>query len=218
MDIDAFKRPEMDRLIRYGYSGFLLMGILLFITPDSVRPVLQAGGAVVSPLVILAAGAAVYTLYRYVLNEMFLSPLVLHPLHSLIDRKRPMPTNPANFLMKEYKVPRRLGHDAYMEVRRGFFPEEQRLVFDRNHTEATIVWLTAVECLVAGCVLLMAPGRVAYRRKEWPRRRHVLMGLRGDRSPREVARDAVLPARDRLRTQAGRERWRGMQFFQREIG
>lgn len=157
MNIDALRRSDLDRLIRYGYSGFLLTGILLFLMPGRLRPALAAGGAVVAPLAILAAGAAVYTLYRYVLNEMLLSRFILHYLHSLIDRRRATLTNPANFLVARYKVPPGLGHDAYIEVRRGFFAEEQRLSFDRNHTEATIVWLTAVECTAAGGALLLVP-------------------------------------------------------------
>ena len=155
MDIDTLKRVELDRLMRYGYSGFLLVGILLFVIPGRLRPALEAGGTVVTPLVILAAGAAIYTLYRYVLNDMFLSRFVLHPLHAVIDRKRATLTNPANFLEKVHKVPHGLRHDAYMEVRRDFFVEEQRLSFNRNHTEATIVWLTAVECAVAVALELL---------------------------------------------------------------
>jgi hypothetical protein len=81
MDIEALTGPNLDRLIRYGYSGFLLTGILLFLVPTRVHPALEAGGAVVTPLVILAAGAAVYAIYRYVLNELLLAPFVLHPLH-----------------------------------------------------------------------------------------------------------------------------------------
>jgi len=68
--LDPLKRFELDRLIRYGYAGFLLVGILLLIVPGQVAPILAAGGTVVTPLVILAVGAAVYTLYRYVFNEM----------------------------------------------------------------------------------------------------------------------------------------------------
>src|SRR6266542_4664511 len=90
MDLDVLK-DDFDRLIRYGYSGFLLTGILLFLMPGGVRPAIEAGGAVVAPLAILAAGAAVYTLYRYALNELFLAPFVLHPLHSLIDRRKREP-------------------------------------------------------------------------------------------------------------------------------
>jgi hypothetical protein len=156
MDVDILRRSDLDRLIRYGYSGFLMIGILLFLMPTRIRPALDAGGVVVGPLAILAAGAAVYTLYRYVLNELFLSPFVLHPLHSFVDRKRDVPTNPANYLAK-YRVPRRLRHPAYVELRRGFFEEEQRRSFDRNHTEATVVWLTAVECTVSGSAFLLAP-------------------------------------------------------------
>ncbi|MBZ5682616.1 MAG: hypothetical protein LAO24_21190 [Acidobacteriia bacterium] len=166
MDIDALTRSDLDRLIRYAYSGFLLTGILLFLVPGQIHPALEAGGTVVTPLVILAAGAAVYTLYRYVLNELFLSPFVLHPLHALIDWNREVPTNPANFLAR-YKVRPRLRHQAYVELRRGFFSEEQRRVFDRNHTEATIVWLTAVECTVAGGLLLVVSVSGVSRWKPW---------------------------------------------------
>jgi hypothetical protein len=147
--------PNLDRLIRYGYSGFLLVGILLFLVPNRVAPVIEAGGAVITPLAILAAGAAIYTLYRYVLNELILSPFVIHPIHSLLDRGRPS-TNPANCLA-DYRVPAHLRHSAYGELRRGFFKPKQTRSFDRNHTEATVVWLTGVECTVMGAVLFLAP-------------------------------------------------------------
>jgi len=153
---DPLKRFELDRLLRYGYAGFLMIGILLFVVPGKVGPVLAAGGTVVTPLVVLAAGAAVYTLYRYVFNEM-LWVRRLHRIHAFLDKKRrvPIPTNPANYLVKEWNVPVELGHDAYVEVRRGFFSKQQRASFDRNHTEATIVYLTGVECSIAGCILFV---------------------------------------------------------------
>ena len=155
MNIGEIAQSDVDRLIRYAYSGFLLVGILLFTMPRRIQPILEAGGSVVTPLTILAAGAVVYVLYRYVLNDLILSLLILHPLHGFIDRfwRRSVPTNPANFLTKVYKVPRWLGHQAYAEVRRGFYSEEQRKSFNRNHTEATIVWLTAIECTFAGGIL-----------------------------------------------------------------
>jgi hypothetical protein len=120
--LDPLKRFELDRLIRYGYAGFLLVGILLLIVPGQVAPILAAGGTVVTPLVILAVGAAVYTLYRYVFNEM-LWVRRLHSIRARLDGKRQMtvPTNPANYLVREHGVPEALGHEAYIEVRRGFF-------------------------------------------------------------------------------------------------
>lgn len=152
MTFDVFGRAELDRLIRYSYSGFLLTAILLFLIPDKVGPALQAGGSVVSPLVILAMGAAVYTLYRFVLNEMFLSPLFLHPLDAVLRRKRSL-----SAILKKHKVRYLLVHQAYVEIRRGFFNQEQRRAFDRNHTEATIIWITAVECAFAGAILRFLP-------------------------------------------------------------
>lgn len=151
INLDVLKGSEFDRLIRYGYSGFLMTGLLLFLVPDRIRPALEAGGSVVAPLVILAAGAAIYTLYRYFLNEIVVAPC-LHGLHAFLDRRRDVPTNPANFLRK-YNLPWHLRHPAYVEIRRGFFDDDVRRSFDRNHTEATIIWITSVECIVAGAVL-----------------------------------------------------------------
>jgi hypothetical protein len=164
--LEPLKRFELDRLIRHGYAGFLLVGILLFVVPTNVAPVLAAGGSVVTPLVILAVGAVIYTLYRYVFNEMIFVRFV-HQFHAHLDRNRKTPTNPANYLVKVYHVPEELGHDAYVALRRGFLTEAQRFSFDRNHTEATIVYLTFVECIISGGILLALRDNTIPNWKSW---------------------------------------------------
>jgi len=142
-----------------------MIGILLFLVPTRVKPAVEAAGNVVAPLAIVALGAAIYTLYRHVLNQLILSPFLLHPLHALIDRNK-RTTNPAN-LLAQYGVPRGLRHHAYVQLRRGFFQEDLRLQFDRNHTEATVVWITSVECISVAAILFWQGGVGSARWKLW---------------------------------------------------
>jgi len=76
-----FDALPLPILVRYAYSGFLAAGLTLFAAPEWSRGVIESGGAIVTPLVILAFGACIYVLYRHVLgesepvNEMRHSPL-----------------------------------------------------------------------------------------------------------------------------------------------
>lgn len=136
---------QLNQLIRYGYGGFLLTGIVAFFAPKQIKDAIEAGGTVVSPLVILAIGAAIYILHRYVLGELFIYPIT-HLFHWLFDKMfgRGRVSRPTGHLAsKGVQFGRR--QSAYTDVRRQLFSEDERKRLDLDHSEAHVLWITALE-------------------------------------------------------------------------
>src|SRR5437660_1697362 len=69
------KEINLSLLLRYGYSGFLLVGILLFVNPRAIKTVTDNSGPVLAPPLVLAVGACIYVVYRYIVGEWILFPL-----------------------------------------------------------------------------------------------------------------------------------------------
>jgi len=137
----------LARLLRYGYAGFLLLGVFLLTADDAskLKVAIDAAGSVLGPLVVLAVGAAVYVLYRYLLGEWLLFPLA-HGLDWLIWKVWPGTAEPVSPIWYLAKLGVRFGNRrlAYNTVRRqGLEPViAERL--DVAHSEAHIPYLTAV--------------------------------------------------------------------------
>lgn len=161
-DTPSFGAFNFHRIVRYGYGGFLLVAILLAVAPDTLEQPIKAGGGVVTPLAIFALGAAIYVLYRNVFYEFLLSPLVLHPLHGRLDKQSETTTNPANYLGELDVKGRWARHAAYIQIRRSrdILTTRERERFDFSHTEATMVYLTAVVCFIAPITLHLIPTSV----------------------------------------------------------
>lgn len=152
-----FEKLQLTDLIRWGYGGFLLTGIAALFAPSEVKEAIEVGGTVVAPLVILAIGAAVYLLHRYVIGELLVYPLTRFT-HFLIDKyfHGGVPSSPTGFL-GDRGVGFWQRRAAYTEIRRGFFQENQRKRLDLDHSEAHVLWLTAVECTGA-CIYAASGG------------------------------------------------------------
>ena len=163
---DSPRLPELPLglLVRYGYAGFLLVGLAALFRPDPVKGRIEALGAVVAPITILAAGACIYTLYRYLLGEYGLYPL-MHWCHWIADRRwshRATISSPTGWL-GSLGVPFRSRRSAYSEIRQHIVPDTYRERFDYVHTEIHILYLTVVECAAAGLYAVTAAGLMSHR-------------------------------------------------------
>ena len=139
------EKLQLTQLIRHGYGGFLLTGIVAFFAPAKLKEAIEAGGAVVAPLVILAIGTAIYVLYRYILGELLLFPFT-HSVHWAFDKVFGDGTASSPIgLLAEKGVTLGRRRSAYTDVRRQLFSEDQRKRLDLDHSEAHILWITAVE-------------------------------------------------------------------------
>jgi len=153
-----FEQLQLPRLIRYGYPGFLLVAIAAYFDHHKVHEMVSAAGTVVAPLVVFAIGACIYVLHRYVLGELIIYPGT-HFIHWLLDcrsdkQKRTSVTGYLGSLKVEFGQRR----SAYTDIRRGLFSDKQRERLDLDHTDAHIVWLTAVEFAGTAIYLLITNG------------------------------------------------------------
>lgn len=139
------KDIQLSSLIRYGYSGFLATGILLLVHAEVVGAAVEAAGPVLSPLLVLAGGASIYVLYRYIIGEFLLYP-VMHGLELLAHRLlKSLVDTPVRYLARDLHVPFGLRRAAYTAIRREFLPEVTRKRMDLAHSELHILYITAVE-------------------------------------------------------------------------
>jgi hypothetical protein len=153
-----FEKLPLSRLLRYGYGGFLLVGIVSLIEPEIVKLAVEATGSIVSPFVIFFVGTCIFVVYRYVLGEFILYRLT-HAIHGIWDRcfsGEDGVSSPTGYLgsLGISWWQRRV---AYNEIRRGLFKDEQRERLDLAHSEIHIVYITAVE-LIATWLYLRARG------------------------------------------------------------
>jgi hypothetical protein len=165
-DEGIFEKIRLTQIIRYGYAGFLAAGIAAFLAPAEVKPGIEAAGHVVAPLVVFAIGACIYVLYRYVLGELMIFPLV-HYIHYLVDTQlfgKAEARSPITFLARQGV---RLGQrrNAYTDIRRGVFKDAERTRLDLDHTEIAVLYLTAVE--FAGAWIYLAASRSGSAASGW---------------------------------------------------
>lgn len=140
-------------LMRYGYAGLLAFLTAAIASPDESKKVFDALGPVLAPLVAIAVGGGVYSIYKTLLNELLLDPFanLLHRLvHSLHRWKTGQTTNESISCTvlafeERYHVPRGRCLDAWRLIRdsdlmRDFVREK----FHLQHNETHVVHLTGV--------------------------------------------------------------------------
>lgn len=140
------KTLGLSRLLRYGYAGFLLLGVFLLTSDTSkLKPAIEAAGSVLGPIVVLAAGAGIYVLYRYLLGEWLLFPLA-HGLDWLMWKVFPRSLEPVSPIWYLARLGVRFGSRrlAYNTVRRAGLEPAIAERLDVAHSEAHMPYLTAV--------------------------------------------------------------------------
>ncbi len=144
------QRLTLTDVIKYGYGGALLTGLSAIVAPSEVETIIAALGAVATPIVILAIGACVYVMHRYVVGEFVIYPAT-HAIHWALNRSilRRARVRHVTAFLSELGLPfgeRRL---AYTEIRRDLFKGDTQRRIDLSHAEAHVLWLTFVLGLLA---------------------------------------------------------------------
>ena len=140
---------KLGQCLRYGYGGYLWLGIILARgDSEKIKKGIVAGGPVIGPLIVFALGTAVYIIYRYTIGEWFLYPLSyeLDRIFSTKNRRAGVSSNPTAISPVWYL--HQLGVSwceksaAYTAVRRGFFEADTAAQLNMYHAEAHVVYLT----------------------------------------------------------------------------
>jgi hypothetical protein len=136
-----------DRLLRYGYGGFLLLGVsLLTGKANDLKPAIEAAGSVLGPLVVFACGTAIYVFYRYLLGEFVLFPIA-HLLEWVAykeNRGKKYGAVSPIWHFKQLGVPWCETRKAYNVVRREKLSEPIAKRLNLAHAESHILYLTSV--------------------------------------------------------------------------
>ncbi len=158
----------LDRILRYGYGGFLLLALALLCgKAGALKPAIEAAGSVLGPLVVFACGAAIYTVYRYLLGEWVLFPIA-HGLDWLVSKGNKKPTNAVSpiWYCVQLGVPMLKARAAYNALRREKLKDSTAQRLNLSHSEAHLLYLTSVITiasywLIAHEALLLTAGFVA---------------------------------------------------------
>jgi hypothetical protein len=122
--------------------------------PVLTQNVVSALGNVLSPIVVVVVGAAIYLAYRIILGEWILYP-TRHGIHFLLDkrRRRNAPDAFISFtaLLAAEGVPFGMRRYAYSEIRdcEGILDHSTRERLDLIHATYHFLYLTSVESIVA---------------------------------------------------------------------
>jgi hypothetical protein len=149
-----------ERLFGYVYAGVLSFGSAWLVQPKPIEDLMQAVGPIVSLVLLITVGSAVFAFYMRVIGGVLLFPIT-HKLHELIDRARGRVgvrsvTSSITFL-------RLIGvsdpEAAYVEVKDCFdpaghtSPTETRFHF--AHGEVNFFYLLAIVTSMTGLVALL---------------------------------------------------------------
>ena len=139
------EKLSISKIIRYGYGGFLLVGIILLFNPQLINEIIKSAGPVVAPIAIFSLGACIYIFYRFVLGEFIIYP-ISHLVHRIIDllNSKSKVSGTIGFLRKN-KVSFWQRRAAYNLIRWEFLDDKNKKRLDYAHSEIHILYITAVE-------------------------------------------------------------------------
>ncbi len=151
---------RLGQLIRYAYSGFLLFFVADCLEPARTRQSVEDLGPVLTPIVALVLGVAVYVLYKELLGEMVFYP-VRHMLHTLggrichrihlKTRAAPGTVGSVPALLGSLHVPFGQRQWAYRCLRAtSFVTPERNQLLDLLHSEIHVIYISAVQLGAAG--------------------------------------------------------------------
>lgn len=144
------KDLNLSLLIRYGYSGLLLFGMLLLRYPQEIKSYVEGAGDILAPLVVFAIGACIYVIYRHLLGEWIIYPLA-HCIDWLTSKKNRSPNALSPFWhLKNLGLPWQQRRDAYNAIRREFIPENLQKQLNAAHAEIHVLYITALELPILG--------------------------------------------------------------------
>lgn len=134
-------------LLRYGYGGILCAVVAALVDGEATSKVVESLGDVLSSLAALAVGAAVYLIFKTLVGDLFLWPLINWSHAKVEDILKRTPTRcKVRYLEREQRVRRGQGLAAYALVRDRLLAEHARERFHVQHSEGYLLFLTAFVC------------------------------------------------------------------------
>jgi hypothetical protein len=151
----------IHELLRYGYAGLLAFAVAGITFPEWMTARIEQLGSVVTPLVAIVLGAAIYTVYRHSVGELAIHALVKWVHKKCDSRREPsQPTCKYRYLEIEYRVDSGDSLDAFRLIRDADAGGSTRWSsFFREHSEVHILYLTFFELLFIATPFALAVHR-----------------------------------------------------------
>jgi hypothetical protein len=135
---------NLNRILRYGYGGLLILIFSTLIKPDTVKTIIDSLGVIIAPFAVLGLGTAFYIIHRYVLGELLMYP-IMHHMHDLVDKKQGRTglgsTSTVTYL-KAIGVNNEDKRSAYIASRKQLFDQDIRNNLDISHAELHVLYIT----------------------------------------------------------------------------
>jgi hypothetical protein len=161
----------LREFLRYGYAGLLLVLVAALLVPDITSKVMQTLGNVLSPLVVFALGAVIYSLHRALVNDYIIEPLVywIHrPLEYFWGYRRILGghNSARHYLEKTFGVSHRHSINALRIVRDDniFANDKARDRIHVQNSEITLLFVTATIMGAAALLLKFIDFKISYDR------------------------------------------------------
>ena len=154
--VTRFYKSDVPRFFRYTYTGFLMVALVTLTNRERILPFKEVLPVAVMFAAIIAGGACIFILYRYVLGELILFNLALL-ISWGIGKRSNKPWSVPYLLGTRYQV--RLGERraAYTFLRRSDAFKQQRERIEMIHSEIHVLYVTAFELLVLRVLALSKP-------------------------------------------------------------
>lgn len=141
---ELLNKISIDKIVRYGYPGFLIL-LILIVFEDPTKTYIKEIGGFVTTIMSFTIGATFYVVYRYVLGEYVLFQL-MHLIHLAYECITGRISSPHSFLgqaegVKAKWFRRRV---LYNLLRRNYFKSKQSKKYDFAHSEIHLVYITGV--------------------------------------------------------------------------
>ena len=139
---EILNKLSIDKMIRYSYTGFLLIILSVIFNKSEILPIIKDLGAGITIVFGLTIGAFLFTIYRYIIGELFLYWLV-HIVHWIIELPFKEKVNIFSFVFQK-KISVFKSRIVYNYLRRSFFNEQDRKKYDFAHSEIHLVYITSI--------------------------------------------------------------------------
>jgi uncharacterized membrane protein len=143
----------LNEALRYAFGGLLAWFFAAYLEPEKTEKMAKALGEVLSPLVAVSLGAAIYVTFRHAIGELVLFPFChfLHKVWDTVRRRRGMASTAPTAYLAAFGVRFGLRRTTYTLLRHSpLFTEKEASRYDLAHAELSILYLAALETIGAG--------------------------------------------------------------------
>ena len=136
-------KEQLSRLIRYAFPGFLFLLMYSLSDLTNFKDLVENIGVPMLSIFSLVLGAFIYVVYRLILGELILFPVV-NIIHDFLHLKFKFPQGITSWIGTEHDIPFFQRRNAYHYLRQRLKDKAQIKDLEFIHTELHILYITAI--------------------------------------------------------------------------